>query len=202
MNRSPQKGRDDLAVSARAFVNARVRRLQNLEYNPGDFAMELVRGLAEHFRAARGCVLTVGNYDGVHLGHQQMIAGGEAARRRVGCRRRCWCSSRAPRNSSTRRARRRGLTRWREKFLALAALGRRPPGDAALRRAHARDEPGGLRRRADRRGVWVRATWWWAMIFATAAKAGGTIESLRARGRAQGLRRGADRAVHPRRACA
>ena len=35
--------------------------------------MELVRGLQNIPKAARGCVLTVGNYDGVHLGHQQMI---------------------------------------------------------------------------------------------------------------------------------
>ncbi len=36
-------------------------------------AMELVRGLHNLAKAARGCVLTVGNFDGVHLGHQQMI---------------------------------------------------------------------------------------------------------------------------------
>ena len=35
--------------------------------------MELVRGLHNISRRHRGCVLTVGNYDGVHLGHQQMI---------------------------------------------------------------------------------------------------------------------------------
>src|SRR5258708_17831135 len=35
--------------------------------------MELVRGLHNISQRHRGCVLTVGNYDGVHLGHQQMI---------------------------------------------------------------------------------------------------------------------------------
>ena len=35
--------------------------------------MELVRGLYNISRRHLGCVLTVGNYDGVHLGHQQMI---------------------------------------------------------------------------------------------------------------------------------
>src|SRR5277367_4087153 len=35
--------------------------------------MELVRGLQNIANASRGCVLTVGNYDGVHLGHQHMI---------------------------------------------------------------------------------------------------------------------------------
>ena len=35
--------------------------------------MELVRGLHNISSATEGCVLTVGNYDGVHLGHQKMI---------------------------------------------------------------------------------------------------------------------------------
>jgi FAD synthase len=35
--------------------------------------MELVRGLHNISQRHAGCVLTVGNYDGVHLGHQQMI---------------------------------------------------------------------------------------------------------------------------------
>lgn len=36
--------------------------------------MELIRGLANLDAAARGCVLTIGNFDGVHLGHQALIA--------------------------------------------------------------------------------------------------------------------------------
>jgi riboflavin kinase / FMN adenylyltransferase len=35
--------------------------------------MELVRGLHNVDRAARGCVLTIGAFDGIHLGHQEMI---------------------------------------------------------------------------------------------------------------------------------
>ncbi len=35
--------------------------------------MELVRGLHNISQRHQGCVLTVGNYDGVHLGHQKMI---------------------------------------------------------------------------------------------------------------------------------
>ena len=35
--------------------------------------MELVRGLHNVDRAARGCVLTIGAFDGIHRGHQQMI---------------------------------------------------------------------------------------------------------------------------------
>lgn len=37
--------------------------------------MELIRGIhnirAHHF----GCVLTIGNFDGVHLGHSQVLKG-------------------------------------------------------------------------------------------------------------------------------
>ncbi|MGH8530161.1 MAG: bifunctional riboflavin kinase/FAD synthetase, partial [Nevskiales bacterium] len=32
--------------------------------------MEVIRGLHNLHPRHRGCVLTIGNYDGVHLGHQ------------------------------------------------------------------------------------------------------------------------------------
>jgi riboflavin kinase / FMN adenylyltransferase len=85
--------------------------------------MELVRGLQNISNAARGCVLTVGNYDGVHLGHQEMI---RAVKRRAG-------ELKAPaavlvfEPSSKEFIDPEGapprLTRWREKFVALAAAG-------------------------------------------------------------------------------
>jgi riboflavin kinase / FMN adenylyltransferase len=85
--------------------------------------MELVRGLQNISNATRGCVLTVGNYDGVHLGHQQMI---RAVKRRA-------AELRAPATvlvfepSSKEFIDPEGapprLTRWREKFAALEALG-------------------------------------------------------------------------------
>jgi riboflavin kinase/FMN adenylyltransferase len=87
------------------------------------FVMELVRGLQNISKAARGCVLTVGNYDGVHLGHRQMIA---AVKRRA-------AELRAPaavlvfEPSSKEFIDPDGapprLTRWREKFAALASIG-------------------------------------------------------------------------------
>jgi riboflavin kinase / FMN adenylyltransferase len=85
--------------------------------------MELVRGLHNISRRHHGCVLTVGNYDGVHLGHQQMIG---ALNARAGQLRSAATvlvfepSSKEfidPDGAPPR------LTRWREKFLALAALG-------------------------------------------------------------------------------
>ena len=35
--------------------------------------MQLVRGLHNLRSHHRGCVLTIGNYDGLHLGHQAML---------------------------------------------------------------------------------------------------------------------------------
>jgi riboflavin kinase / FMN adenylyltransferase len=88
-----------------------------------DLAMELLRGLKNLTGAARGCVLTVGNYDGVHLGHQQMI---RAVKRRAADLKVPAAvlvfepSSKEFIDPDGAPAR---LTRWREKFSALAAVG-------------------------------------------------------------------------------
>jgi riboflavin kinase/FMN adenylyltransferase len=85
--------------------------------------MELARGLHNLSKAQRGCVLTVGNYDGVHLGHQQMI--GVLKRRAAELR--CAATVLVFEPSSKEFIDPAGapprLTRWREKFLALAAQG-------------------------------------------------------------------------------
>src|SRR5580704_16124698 len=85
--------------------------------------MELVRGLHNLSRRPEGCVLTVGNYDGVHLGHQKMI--GVLKTRASELRSTATVlvfepSSKEfidPEGAPPR------LTRWREKFLALAGQG-------------------------------------------------------------------------------
>ncbi len=85
--------------------------------------MELVRGLHNIAQRHRGCVLTVGNYDGVHLGHQQMIGAlkARAAEFRSAATVLVFEPSSKefidPEGAPPR------LTRWREKFLALAAQG-------------------------------------------------------------------------------
>jgi riboflavin kinase/FMN adenylyltransferase len=85
--------------------------------------MELIRGLQNIKPGRRGCVLTVGNYDGVHLGHQQMIGTVQrraAEHRSPGTVLVFEPSSKEfidPRGAPPR------LTRWREKYLALAAAG-------------------------------------------------------------------------------
>jgi riboflavin kinase/FMN adenylyltransferase len=85
--------------------------------------MELVRGLHNISRRHKGCVLTVGNYDGIHLGHQQMI--GVLKARAAELRSAATVlvfepSSKEFIDPDGAPAR---LTRWREKFLALAAQG-------------------------------------------------------------------------------
>jgi len=85
--------------------------------------MELVRGLHNVSQRHQGCVLTVGNYDGVHLGHQRMI--GVLKQRATELRSTATVlvfepSSKEfidPEGAPPR------LTRWREKFVALAAQG-------------------------------------------------------------------------------
>jgi riboflavin kinase/FMN adenylyltransferase len=85
--------------------------------------MELVRGLHNISRRHQGCVLTVGNYDGVHLGHQQMIGvlKTRAAELRTAATVLVFEPSSKefidPEGAPPR------LTRWREKFVALAAQG-------------------------------------------------------------------------------
>ena len=96
--------------------------------------MELARGLHNLARggeptrfgsqeADRGCVLTIGNYDGVHLGHQQIL--GVLERRAAEFR--CAATVLVFEPSSKEFIDPAGapprLTRWREKFLALAAAG-------------------------------------------------------------------------------
>jgi riboflavin kinase/FMN adenylyltransferase len=94
--------------------------------------MELVRGLHNFGPRARrlasrpaepGCVLTVGNFDGVHRGHQEMI---RVVRLRA-LEFRCAATVLVFEPSSKEFIDPAGapprLTRWREKFLALAACG-------------------------------------------------------------------------------
>ena len=113
--------------------------------------MELVRGLHNMSQRPKGCVLTVGNYDGVHLGHQKMI--GVLKQRAAELRSTATVlvfepSSKEfidPEGAPPR------LTRWREKYPGTRGAGRRSSGDLAVRRDHEDDDAGALCR-ADCRG--------------------------------------------------
>ena len=58
--------------------------------------LELIRGLHNLRPEHRGCVATIGNYDGVHRGHQHML---EATRRSA--RKAAW-NRRSPPTRTTR----------------------------------------------------------------------------------------------------
>ncbi len=85
--------------------------------------MELVRGLQNIPKAARGCVLTVGNYDGVHLGHQQMISAVKRRAAELSCAATVLVFEPSSREFIDPEGAPPRLTRWREKFAALEALG-------------------------------------------------------------------------------
>jgi riboflavin kinase/FMN adenylyltransferase len=85
--------------------------------------MELVRGLHNISHRHRGCVLTVGNYDGVHLGHQQMIGVLKARAAQLRCAATVLVFEPSSKEFIDPEAAPPRLTRWREKCLALAAQG-------------------------------------------------------------------------------
>jgi riboflavin kinase/FMN adenylyltransferase len=85
--------------------------------------MELVRGLHNLSQRHLGCVLTVGNYDGVHLGHQQMIGALKARAAEYGAAATVLVFEPSSKEFIDPEGAPPRLTRWREKFLALEGLG-------------------------------------------------------------------------------
>jgi riboflavin kinase / FMN adenylyltransferase len=85
--------------------------------------MEVVRGLHNISQRHIGCVLTVGNYDGVHLGHQQMIGTLRARAAALGGAATVLAFEPSSKEFIDPQGAPPRLTRWREKFLALAAQG-------------------------------------------------------------------------------
>jgi len=148
--------------------------------------MELVRGLHNISPCHRGCVLTVGNYDGVHLGHQELIG--------VLKRRAAELNSTAtvlvfepnskefidPDGAPPR------LSRWREKFLALASY-----GVERLVTVRFNDCMRAMTPQAFVEELIVEKLGTRHMVvghdFRYGSKAGGTIESLRIAGQTRGF---------------
>jgi riboflavin kinase/FMN adenylyltransferase len=85
--------------------------------------MELVRGLHNLSRSTQGCVLTVGNYDGVHLGHQQIIGVLKSRAEQLRSPATVLVFEPSSKEFIDPEGAPPRLTRWREKFLALAAQG-------------------------------------------------------------------------------
>jgi riboflavin kinase/FMN adenylyltransferase len=82
--------------------------------------MELVRGLHNLAPRHRGCVVTIGNYDGVHRGHQQMLAALTLCARELGLPATVMTFEPTPREYFEGRDAPARLTRLREKLQALA----------------------------------------------------------------------------------
>jgi riboflavin kinase/FMN adenylyltransferase len=85
--------------------------------------MELVRGIHNLRPRHRGCVATIGNYDGVHRGHQHMLATLVLRARELGLPATVITFEPTPREHFEGAAAPARLTRLREKLQALARYG-------------------------------------------------------------------------------
>jgi riboflavin kinase/FMN adenylyltransferase len=84
--------------------------------------MELIRGLHNLRPSHRGCVATIGNYDGLHRGHQEVLAG-LVRRAAPGEPSLVMCFEPTPREFFHREDAPARLSSFREKYLQFAACG-------------------------------------------------------------------------------
>lgn len=81
--------------------------------------MELIRGIHNLRSEHHGCVLTIGNFDGVHLGHQAVLAQVKAQARALGVAAAVMTFEPQPQEIFQPKKAPARLTNWREKYLAL-----------------------------------------------------------------------------------
>ena len=148
--------------------------------------MELVRGSHNLSNAGRGCVLTVGNYDGVHLGHQRMIGALKARAAELRCPATVLVFEPSSKEFIDPQGAPPRLTRWREKVVALSAL-----GVERLVTLRFDDHMRAMTPQCFVDELIVAALGTRHMVvgddFRYGCNAGGTIESLRAAGQARGF---------------
>ena len=85
--------------------------------------MELIRGMHNVRPAHRGCVATIGNFDGVHRGHQAILQSLKARAQEWGCKTALITFEPQPREFFQGQEVPARLTRLREKWARLKALG-------------------------------------------------------------------------------
>jgi riboflavin kinase/FMN adenylyltransferase len=85
--------------------------------------MDVIRGLINVKRRHRGCVVTLGNFDGVHTGHQKILADLNARARTLGVKSIVICFEPQPREFFDEFDAPARLTRFREKVELLAEHG-------------------------------------------------------------------------------
>jgi riboflavin kinase / FMN adenylyltransferase len=148
--------------------------------------MELIRGIHNLRERHRGCVATIGNYDGVHRGHQHMIAAVRARATELGVPAVVVTFEPTPREFFEGPAAPSRLSRLREKLEALALYG---VDRVVVLRFDRRMQGMGADEFVDRllvRGLGVRH-----MVvghdFHFARRREGNIETLRAAGAAHGF---------------
>lgn len=83
------------------------------------YFMHLIRGLHNLHPQHKGCALTIGNFDGVHLGHQAIIQHLQAQAKKLDCRAGVLSFEPLPHEYFTHEQSSARLNRLREKFLAL-----------------------------------------------------------------------------------
>jgi riboflavin kinase/FMN adenylyltransferase len=97
--------------------------------------MELVRGLHNVDRTARGCALTIGAFDGIHRGHQEMIRVLRSLAAKHSLPAALLSFEPTPREFFAKGAPPARLTRFREKYEALRHYGRNMAGNVETLRA-------------------------------------------------------------------
>jgi riboflavin kinase/FMN adenylyltransferase len=85
--------------------------------------MQLIRGRRHLRESHRGCVVTIGGYDGIHLGHRALIERLQDHGRRLSRRTMILTFEPMPREHITPADPPARLTTWRERWLLLNALG-------------------------------------------------------------------------------
>jgi riboflavin kinase/FMN adenylyltransferase len=85
--------------------------------------MELIRGRRHLRDSHRGCVVTIGGYDGIHLGHQALLERLKAHGRRLSCPTMMLTFEPLPREHLASLDPPARLTSWRERWRILSTLG-------------------------------------------------------------------------------
>ena len=85
--------------------------------------MELIRGIHNILPKHHGCVLTIGNFDGVHLGHQQVIKALVEKAQRLNCVATVLVFEPQPQELFSPKSAPARLTRLRDKYVLLERLG-------------------------------------------------------------------------------
>ena len=139
--------------------------------------MELIRGIHNLRPRHRGCVATIGNYDGVHLGHQAVLDSIIEVGTQLGLPSTVMAFEPTPQEFFAAERAPARLTRFREKYNALAGTGVDRFLCLRFDRAFSELSPDAFVSASCSR-VLASVTWWLAMIFDMATSARGILHRL------------------------